>query len=208
MRIRILIQGKKPIWIHADLDPGQPLPSLKVNFYVNNMLNVCKKSLTITTYWYKYKNLLERLKIRFICKFCSVSLLLDPDPHSQYGSGSRNAVITGIRNTAGQWRLVENSVADPDLPDTHVFGPPGSGSGSISQRYGSGSGSFYLFFCIFFDDGLECVGHSFAYVAHLWFLRDVWIRTQSAAVASWRATDLATHPSNLATHPSITQQKK
>jgi hypothetical protein len=33
-------------------------------------------------------------------------------------------------------------------------------------------------------------------------LRDVWIRTQSAAVASWRATDLATHPSQLATHPS------
>ncbi len=32
----------------------------------------------------------------------------------------------------------------PDLdtsPDPHVFGPPGSGSGSISQRYGSGSGS-------------------------------------------------------------------
>jgi hypothetical protein len=27
-------------------------------------------------------------------------------------------------------------------------------------------------------------------------LRDVWIRTQSAAVASWRATDLATHPSS------------
>ncbi len=26
-------------------------------------------------------------------------------------------------------------------------------------------------------------------------MRDVWIRTQSAAVASWRATDLATHPS-------------
>ncbi len=37
------------------------------------------------------------------------------------------------------------SVADsnPDPPDPHVFGPPGSGS--ISQRYesGSGSGSFY-----------------------------------------------------------------
>ncbi len=34
------------------------------------------------------------------------------------------------------------SVADPD---PHVFGPPGSGFGSISQRYrsGSGSGSFY-----------------------------------------------------------------
>ncbi len=34
------------------------------------------------------------------------------------------------------------SVPDPnrDPPDPHVFGPPGSGSGSISQRYGSGSG--------------------------------------------------------------------
>ena len=33
------------------------------------------------------------------------------------------------------------SVADPDPPDPHVFGTPGSGSGSISQR--NGSGSFY-----------------------------------------------------------------
>ncbi len=45
---------------------------------------------------------------------------------------------------------VATSVADPDpnpdldLPDPHVFGPPGSGSGSISLRYGSRSGSFYL----------------------------------------------------------------
>jgi hypothetical protein len=31
----------------------------------------------------------------------------------------------------------------PDPPDTHVFGPPGSESGFTSQRYGSGSGSFY-----------------------------------------------------------------
>ncbi len=41
------------------------------------------------------------------------------------------------------------SVADPDPPDQHIFGPPGSGSGSTNQRYGSGSvsgfgsGSFY-----------------------------------------------------------------
>jgi hypothetical protein len=35
-----------------------------------------------------------------------------------------------------------SSVPDPDpAPDPHVFGP--QGSGSISQRYGSGSGSFY-----------------------------------------------------------------
>jgi hypothetical protein len=33
-----------------------------------------------------------------------------------------------------------SSVAVPDPnPDPYVFGPPGSGSGSISQRYGSGS---------------------------------------------------------------------
>jgi hypothetical protein len=32
-----------------------------------------------------------------------------------------------------------NSVPDPDSPDPHVFGPSGSGSGSTSQRYGSGS---------------------------------------------------------------------
>ncbi len=34
---------------------------------------------------------------------------------------------------------VKTSVADPDPPDPHVFGPSGSGSGSTSQRYGSGS---------------------------------------------------------------------
>ncbi len=41
--------------------------------------------------------------------------------------------------------------------------------------------------------GLECVGYSFAYVAHFVFLRDVWIRNQRAAVASRRATNWATH---------------
>jgi hypothetical protein len=30
-------------------------------------------------------------------------------------------------------------IADPDPSDVYVFRPPGSGSGSISQRYGSGS---------------------------------------------------------------------
>jgi hypothetical protein len=34
------------------------------------------------------------------------------------------------------------TVQDSD-PDPHVFGPPGSGSGSTSQRYGSRSGPFY-----------------------------------------------------------------
>jgi hypothetical protein len=48
----------------------------------------------------------------------------------------------------------------------------------------------YLYY---FFGGLECVGHFFAYVAHFVFLRNVCIRTQRAAVASKRATNLATH---------------
>jgi hypothetical protein len=65
-------------------------------------------------------------------------------------------------------------------------------------------------FFVYFSGGLECVGHSSAYVAHLWFLRDVWIRTQSAAVASWRATNLATHPSEseLSSLPSSRYRRK
>jgi hypothetical protein len=37
--------------------------------------------------------------------------------------------------------IIFYSVADPDPSDPYVLGPPGSGS--ASQRYGSGSGSFY-----------------------------------------------------------------
>ncbi len=40
-----------------------------------------------------------------------------------------------------QWFVSSVPEPHPDPPDPHVFGPPGSGS--ISQRYGSGSGSFY-----------------------------------------------------------------
>jgi hypothetical protein len=58
--------------------------------------------------------------------------------------------------------------------------------------------SYYFF--IYFFGGLECVGHSFAYAAHFVILRAVWIRTQKAAIASRRATNLATHLPNLAIH--------
>jgi hypothetical protein len=44
-------------------------------------------------------------------------------------------------DTEAQHWLNSTSVADPDPnqdpSDPHVFGPPGSGSGSISQRYGT-----------------------------------------------------------------------
>jgi hypothetical protein len=50
--------------------------------------------------------------------------LFQPSPFFQAGEG------------AGKLKFLVTSVADPD---PRVFGPPGSGS--ISQRYGSGSGS-------------------------------------------------------------------
>ncbi len=48
--------------------------------------------------------------------------------------------------------LVCNSVEDPES-DPHVFGPPGSGS--ISRRYGSGSGVGSFFFHINVWSGLK-----------------------------------------------------
>jgi hypothetical protein len=53
----------------------------------------------------------------------------------------RNHLKRKIRIRKKSFRIPTTSVADPDSPDPHVFGPPGSGS--TSQRYGSGSGSFY-----------------------------------------------------------------
>ncbi len=44
------------------------------------------------------------------------------------------------------------------------------------------------------------LANPFAFVAHFVFLRAVWVRTQIAAVASRRATNVATHlPSNFTT---------
>ncbi len=55
------------------------------------------------------------------------------------GGGGRR---TGERAEQVQAHSVGSSVVDPDPQDPHVFGPPGSGS--ISQRYGSGSFSFLV----------------------------------------------------------------
>jgi hypothetical protein len=59
----------------------------------------------------------------------------------------------------------------------------------------------YNFLYIIF--GLESVRHSFDYVAHFVFLRDVWIRTQRAAISIMRATNIASHLPKLATHLHI-----
>ncbi len=70
----------------------------------------------------------------------------DPDPLVR---GTVRTKMSRIPNTENynafdSKRTDGGSVGDPDLNDTHVFGPPGSGagsgtgSGSISHRYGSG----------------------------------------------------------------------
>jgi hypothetical protein len=48
----------------------------------------------------------------------------------------------------------------------------------------------FFFFSVYFLGGLECVGHSFAYVAHFVFLGEVWIRIQRDL--PWQAGALQT----------------
>ncbi len=46
----------------------------------------------------RYNSLFEMLEARFLLvKFCQIFMLQDPDPNSQYGSGSRTAKSLRIR---------------------------------------------------------------------------------------------------------------
>jgi hypothetical protein len=67
--------------------------------------------------------------------------------------------------------------------------PGGSKTCGSADRIPNTEASIAIF--IYFFGGLQCVGHSFAYVAHFVFLRDVWIQSQRAA--SRRATNLDIH---------------
>ncbi len=58
--------------IHADPDPGLQSHK-KLNFYAINILEVHDRSK------------------KHLFKFCSIPMLLDPDPHSQHVSGSKTA---------------------------------------------------------------------------------------------------------------------
>ncbi len=60
-------------------------------------------------------------------------------------------------SSESRWKiLTQIGIADPeDQKDPYVFGPPGSGSGTVCQRYGSGKNSkkkldSYVLFCNFF----------------------------------------------------------
>ncbi len=61
----------------------------------------------------------------------------------------KSLVVNEIALMIPYLNRLESSVADPDPDpnpnpsDPYVFGPPGSETGSISKRYGSGPGSSY-----------------------------------------------------------------
>ncbi len=61
-------------------------------------------------------------------------------PHGR-GQNCRRHGRTRPPHTGGgqPGTYTKNNVADLDPQDPYVFGPPGSGSGSISTRHGSGS---------------------------------------------------------------------
>ncbi len=62
------------------------------------------------------------------------------------------------------------------------------------------------YFYYYYFGGLECVGHSFAYVGHFFYFERCLDSNpaQRAAVTSKRATNLATHLPYVATHlPSL-----
>jgi hypothetical protein len=86
LRFRIRIQGAKPMRIHADPDP--------VYFLHKKIL---KDAIGQKTYLRMYNSFVWKAFIRL---FWSMSMLLDPDTHSQYGSGSgsRTAKSMRIRN--------------------------------------------------------------------------------------------------------------
>jgi hypothetical protein len=59
----------------------------------------------------------------------SISIVvINTDSHERFKQG-RKIIITVLQDT----HPLKTSVADPDQ---YVFGPPGSTSGSVSQRYG------------------------------------------------------------------------
>ncbi len=66
--------------IDAVPDPGQTLKSKEVEF-LREKYTFSRKEIGQKTYLLRYKSHFE----------WQVTMILDPDPHSQYGSGSRTA---------------------------------------------------------------------------------------------------------------------
>ncbi len=87
IRIRIWIQVAKQVQIRIRILVR--LWRTTVEFLLENILIGQK------TYLRRYKSFFESQKLRFICKFWSIFMVLDPDPdpHCQYRSGSKHQSI-------------------------------------------------------------------------------------------------------------------
>jgi hypothetical protein len=83
--------------IQGDPDPGQISNSQKIAFFHEKCTKVGSMSKNIPTKAF-LKSIIPGLLFVY---FLSVSMLPDPDPHSQYGSGSKtsNSMRIRIHNT-------------------------------------------------------------------------------------------------------------
>jgi hypothetical protein len=117
-KLYIVVSSRKIIFFNSEVDRQNSDPSL--------ILDLSKVAGLVSYYAFAMPNslTLSHIPIRpnlFFCIKIPIPLELVPGA------------------TVVKWKLFnKTSVADPDPPDPHVFGPPGSGSGFISQR-----GSFY-----------------------------------------------------------------
>ncbi len=68
---------------------------------------------------------------------------ISSSPPKSARSSSRGTKVIRADSLCFLFLVISAPDPNPDPPDPHVFGPPGSGSVSIDQWYGSGSGSFY-----------------------------------------------------------------
>jgi hypothetical protein len=116
--VRIATRAAPPVWVRLALlwppatllwppvvvwirvRTGHTLPSLKVEFQHEKYTSGRK---TYRTYVVRrYIGLFERFEIRFSCKFWSISLVLDPDLQSSYGSRRAKSMGILIRNTGSK----------------------------------------------------------------------------------------------------------
>ncbi len=112
----------------------------EMNFLDKKLKETCMAQVT-ASWWF-----------RCWCSWCcwptswttrSRSPTLPPPPPSSSPSSPFSSLPLVPEEVSLEFFTPCSSVADPnpDPPDPHVFGPPGSGSTTASQRYGSGSGS-------------------------------------------------------------------
>jgi hypothetical protein len=140
------------------------------------------------------------LRIRDVYPGSRIRLFSIPDPGSELFPSRIPDPHQRIKYFSPKWFLRSKKydpggssrIPDPDflpIPDPGSRGQKGTGS---RIRISNTGANIYFFY--FLWRARVCWPLLFLCRAHLWFLRDVWIRIQRATVASWRAFNLR-HPS-------------